>query len=154
MSERVMTSRLLSNLVIVELATSAISFTSFPDVGIILMIGRMQESLSHLQDFIYFSWKGALLKFLKFGDILWTYLIAENIHSRLKSGISFQDVSISDYEVTMQCSSSIASLEFFILKNFFIYGIIEDNDYKNDSKMFSTRIYTECSLNIFYLWLN
>jgi hypothetical protein len=63
-------------------------------------------------------------------------------------------MSISDYEVIMQCSSSIASLEFFILKNFFIYGIIEDNNYKNDSKMFSTQIYTECSLNIFYLWLN
>ena len=154
MSERVMTSRLLSNLVIVELATSAISFTSFPDVSIILMIGRMQESLSHLQDFIYFSWNGALLKFLKFGDILWTYLIAENIHSRLKSGISFQDMPISDYEVTIQYSSSTSLLEFFILKNFFIYGIIEDNNYKNDSKMFSTQIYTECSLNIFYFWLN
>jgi hypothetical protein len=65
-------------------------------------------------------------------------LIAENIHSQLKSGFFSQNMSINDYEAIVQFSGAVALLEIFILKNFFSYGIIDDNNSKNDSKIFST----------------
>jgi hypothetical protein len=78
-------------------------------------------------------------------------LIAENIHSQLKSGFFSQDMSINDFEAIAQFSGAVAVLKIFILNNFVSYGIIDDNNSKNDSKNFLLNFLTESSLNTVYL---